>query len=406
LDRSELVHDDSNCFVWGGAKGMLSFAADLAGDSKFPGFPSLLAPAPSGNLLFDADADPELVDVCREILDIDFGQSHGAFVTGEGEVYAFGAGKNGELGTGEAYDSVQRTPVRMNFDGRAVSVKCGRKHTVILTEDGEVATCGWGGDWMTMGGLGTGETNVELEPVYLSGIEGKVVQIAVGDYHTMAVTEAGQLFVWGRGDDGRLGTGGTGGESEPIYLETFGGENMEVAMVSAGPNFSACVTKQGKLYTWGANGQRQLAVPIGMFLDQTNLEPIPTEIVIDPNESEEDMLVRDVSCGQKHMVVVTQSGRAYTWGDTPWTEPQLVRGDNDGFLAHTVAQAAAGNGYSLLVDVHGRVFSVGSGSSGCLGLGSKANIQSPLPIKIFAEEARALHVTAGYSFAGAIVRNV
>lgn len=61
-------------------------------------------------------------------------------------------------------------------------------------------------------------------------------QVAVGGTHTLALTDAGRLFVWGRGSFGRLGLGaGAKDHYLPVEVPLPGGcERWKVAAVAAG----------------------------------------------------------------------------------------------------------------------------------------------------------------------------
>ncbi|XP_026687988.1 probable E3 ubiquitin-protein ligase HERC4 isoform X1 [Diaphorina citri] len=64
----------------------------------------------------------------------------------EKRMYCWGQADNGELGLGTAYDqqSIIISPVAPDFPlSRAVKqVSCGRFHTLVITESGQVYSCG------------------------------------------------------------------------------------------------------------------------------------------------------------------------------------------------------------------------------------------------------------------------
>lgn len=58
------------------------------------------------------------------------------------------------------------------------------------------------------GQLGLGSNSNERQPRLLSALQNKQVKaIAAGEYHSVAVTEAGHVYSWGKGDEGQIGTG-------------------------------------------------------------------------------------------------------------------------------------------------------------------------------------------------------
>ena len=80
-------------------------------------------------------------------------------------------------------------------------------------------------------------------PKMIDAFYGKrVVDLAVGPLHCLAVTEEGELFTWGRNEHGQLGDTTPGmAQAEPILLPTL--DSKGLARVAAGP-----------AQVWGAMG--------------------------------------------------------------------------------------------------------------------------------------------------------
>ncbi len=74
-------------------------------------------------------------------------------------------------------------------------------------------------------------------------------QIAIGQRHSMALTEEGKVWVWGTGDDGRLGLGDEKDRPFPELMETL--VDFNVINIGAGGHHSACLADDGNLWTWG-----------------------------------------------------------------------------------------------------------------------------------------------------------
>ena len=56
------------------------------------------------------------------------------------------------------------------------------------------------------GQLGLGDTADQDEPTYVDALRGVgVKEIACGSGHTVVLSTDGEVYTWGRGDDGRLG---------------------------------------------------------------------------------------------------------------------------------------------------------------------------------------------------------
>ena len=76
-----------------------------------------------------------------------------------------------------------------------------------------------------------------------------VKQIACGSGHTVVLTGEGEVYTWGRGDDGRLGHGDNGWKYVPRLTHSLTGQ--VVTHVTCGSYHTAAVSSNGDLYTWG-----------------------------------------------------------------------------------------------------------------------------------------------------------
>jgi alpha-tubulin suppressor-like RCC1 family protein len=178
---------------------------------------------------------------------ISAGYAHTMFLTKTGEVYACGSGENGQLGTGD--NESRLTPVKITTfpvgTDPIKKISAGGRHTVFLTEKGEVYACGWGGygqlgtgdneNRLTpvkitfpvgtgglgeYGQLGTGDTQDRLTPVKITFPDGTdpIREISAGDEHTVFRTETGEVYAFGKGEDGQLGTGDTQIQTTPVKI--------------------------------------------------------------------------------------------------------------------------------------------------------------------------------------------
>ncbi|EFJ44442.1 hypothetical protein VOLCADRAFT_64836 [Volvox carteri f. nagariensis] len=153
------------------------------------------------------------------------------------------------------------------------------------------------------GQLGRGGTK---EPGPVEGpLRGKfVVQVVTGRYHTMAVTEDGELYSWGLNDWGQLGRPAVGATSDPGLVSLPGG--VRVVGAAAGRYVSMAVDDSGRLYTWGHDGCSN-----GGKLPERN-EAYKPKLV--SGELAAKRVVEAVAAGREHAVVSTADGKVFTWG--------------------------------------------------------------------------------------------
>lgn len=161
-------------------------------------------------------------------------------------VFTWGRGEDGQLGLGDTSDQDEPTYVDALRGVGIRQIACGSGHTVVLTTDGEVFTWGRGDD----GRLGHGDNGWKYVPRIIQSLTGHVVvQVTCGSYHTAAVTSNGDLYTWGGGMYGKLGHGNEAGCSTPKRVE--GLRNISVSKIACGSRHTAVVTSLGQFYTWG-----------------------------------------------------------------------------------------------------------------------------------------------------------
>ncbi|XP_032886766.1 probable E3 ubiquitin-protein ligase HERC4 [Amblyraja radiata] len=157
------------------------------------------------------------------------GGSHTIVMSLSGTVFGWGANHRGQLGLNDVKARYHPTCVKLLECKKVVQVSCGAHHTAVLNKDGLVYTFGAG----TYGQLGHNSDRDELKPRLLEGLDGiKVSQIACGSSHTMVFSSASrQLYSFGSGENGQLGTGQTIGHFVPclVTFSTDGTHNLQPA---------------------------------------------------------------------------------------------------------------------------------------------------------------------------------
>jgi alpha-tubulin suppressor-like RCC1 family protein len=213
------------------------------------------------------------------------GYIHSGVVTSDGLVWTWGCGARARLGLNDERDQVAPRQIMGPFGGSgAVMMSAGGAHTMLVMSDGALWGCGYGG----YGQLGLGDCANRQVPARVGTGEAfgqsKVLTVACGIAHTMAVTEDGGLWSWGRGYRGRLGHHEDDGGDRlvPTRLEAHHFKGAKVVTASCGHNHSAAVTEDGALFTWGQGAPYPGAlVPAG--LGHNNLEDklVPTLVSAD-----------------------------------------------------------------------------------------------------------------------------
>ena len=163
------------------------------------------------------------------------------------------AGDN-HIGAGELPALIRNKP--MKFEAIAMS----KLHTAILTDDPEsnLFVCGFGPG----GRLGAGDesTRFNFVCVQSGGLAGKkVASVALGQDHTLAITEQGGVFSWGSNKYGQLGYNlpRTNSRSDvPMQLaprQIFNPFKKEATQGVAASSIHSVVFTSSDLYTFGKN---------------------------------------------------------------------------------------------------------------------------------------------------------
>lgn len=254
-----------------------------------------------------------------------------------------------------------------------VTVSGGNHFTLFL--DRETNTVYAAGE-NVLGQLGQGVTGFDVPvPVAVSLPEGfseTIVSVAAGQIHGSFLTESGDLYVWGFGNNGRLGLGD---EDNRLVATKITGELDEKTVVVAdhGNGASYAITSDGALYAGGQNSSGQL----GLGDEEDRL--VPTRV-----EALAGKTVVAMSSGTSHAVALTSDGEVWAWGsnvDGQVGDPSAVDEDGDpireiltptrveGLPAHIVAVTAeTQTTYAVTAD--GRVFGWGENSFGQLLVGT------------------------------------
>eukprot|EP01129_Flabellula_baltica_P009605 TRINITY_DN3949_c0_g1_i1.p1 TRINITY_DN3949_c0_g1~~TRINITY_DN3949_c0_g1_i1.p1 ORF type:complete len:747 (+),score=161.89 TRINITY_DN3949_c0_g1_i1:30-2243(+) len=223
------------------------------------------------------------------------GDSHTLALSDLGKVYSFGKGDYGQLGNDKYKDRLNPKGISA-FDGlEIVDIECGYHHSAVISESGSLYMFGRNDH----GELGTGDTQISGHPTLVLALhKNPVRKISCGAYHNAAITDEG-FYVWGSGENGRLGIGKTGNKLSPTLIRL----DSNVIDISCGYNHTVALTSSGEIYTWGANEHGQLGFPIE-----------GCKQLHKPKKLGFTGIVEQIFAGHCYTVVVTDDGNLYTWG--------------------------------------------------------------------------------------------
>ena len=369
---------------------------------------------------------------------ISAGAYHTCAVSNAGNAYCWGSDGNGRLGDGGTTE--KSVPQRVHkgeaasgdFDtdwlANVKSISAGGYHTCAVSNAGNAYCWGEGGN----GRLGDGGTTEKLVPQRVHKGEAasgdfdtdwlaNVKSISAGDYHTCAVSNAGNAYCWGYALYGQLGDGQAETKSVPQRVHKGEAASSDfdtdwlanVKSISAGAGYESgkshtcAVSYAGNAYCWGESEDGRLGD--GQIADDKSVPQRvhKGEAVSGDYDSTETWLanVKSISAGSYHTCAVSNAGNTYCWGDALYgqlgdgqkvdkSDPQRVHqgeavsGDYDGTHLANIKIINAGNGYTCAVSNAGNPYCWGAADNGRLGNGQTSGDYTT-PVRALKGEAAA-----------------
>ena len=324
------------------------------------------------------------------IKDIEAGEFYTLFLTDDGKVYSCGANA-GQLGLGDSIMRNVPTLVSTNIGTLTISaIACGTNHSLFLTNDGKVYSCGNGDDKL---GLNVNSTTSKRVPTLISTNIGTLTIIAIKCEfnHSLFLTNEGKVYSCGYNPDGRLGLGSTSSPGVPTLISTNIG-SLKISAIACGSNHSIFLTNDGKVYSCGSNSDGRL----GLGDNTTRLVPTLISTVIDT------LTIIAIACRERTTLFLTNDGKVYSCGSN--YSGQLGLGDTTNRNVPTlinslppISYIVCGDAHSLFITNDRRVYSCGSNSSGQLGFGNSGiNTNVLIPTLSFRFGTYMINKAAGY----------
>ncbi|KAH8388594.1 hypothetical protein KR093_010891 [Drosophila rubida] len=196
------------------------------------------------------------------------------------------------------------------------ALKCGRQHTLILTNNGLYAM---GNNSLCQLGIGQ-HMQMALQPMLVSGLDGmNITMLEAGQYHNAAVVD-GKLYMWGWGIYGQLGNGSCENIATPTLVSFF--KYKKVLQISLGHAhslvlcqkirniYSEANTGENELFVFGSNHFGQLGT--GSTEQAETKTSLPLRLILGNNCS-----LRLIHTKFFTNLAVDEEERMYTWGSSP-----------------------------------------------------------------------------------------
>ncbi|XP_073006972.1 ultraviolet-B receptor UVR8 isoform X1 [Typha latifolia] len=244
----------------------------------------------------------------------------------------------------------------------------------------------------------------------------KIVSVAAGEAHTLALTGDGRVFSWGRGTFGRLGTEKEEDELLPVPIALGerkngqGGRPPKFVGIAAGAYHSLALDDDGSVWSWGYNIYGQLGYGEENSLIPSTVEQLQElgypDSLADGSSIDGGQVVLKicaVKAGGMMSFAIDNLGALWMWGNCPQQTDtgefclsgSLVPLPVWDFHGHTVVKVACGNEHVVAAVSAGETYIAGNlvcyawgnNSHGQLGLGDKENRSRPAVIPVFNEDS-------------------
>lgn len=287
------------------------------------------------------------------------GNGQGAYLENN-ILYMWGDGANGVLGNGAI--TAQSSPI---FIGEYTYVATGGQHTVAVDSLRNLYAWGLG----TSGQLGDNTIISKSTPTQvLSAIQFSAAEC--GNTHTVALDTIGQLWGWGTGTTFENGLGGA---NASVPSQVLGFRARTYSQIGAGGAFSMALTNGGELYVWGLNTSGQLG--------NNTITNVSSPTVIMAGTSFQQISPGDTfwvaldGLGRAWANGVGTSGQLGDNSITSKSTPVQVAGNR------TFSKISAGAGYAAAIQASdGIAYCWGLGTSGQLGDGTILSKSSPVAV--------------------------
>lgn len=312
-------------------------------------------------------------------------------VTEDGSLYLWGKAYGGEF-TVDTADELKALKEATGSEGSVASqsrgdvmIYLGSSHPVkvmdsavdfaanaltcaAIDEEGNLYTWGANDDSR----LGRESTDVSGSGMPYSA-EPKVIlehvqEVSISAYHEAAVTESGELYMWGSNEDGQIG-------SQAVYGEIVTSPQKvaeDVESVFCGNGFTAMVKTDGGLYTWGDASDGRLGNGSTSGQSSSPVRILENVVQIDGNS--------------RGGLAVTEGGDLYIWGQV--STYLIPEEDIEAYAApqkilEGVASASMGGEHLLALGTNGSVYAWGWNAYGQLKDGTTDAMEEPSEISVF-----------------------
>lgn len=220
--------------------------------------------------------------------------------------------------------------------------------------------------------------------------------IACGEYFSLALDHAGQVWCWGFGHYGQIGNGSSATHQTAPALAGYG-ILSDVRSIAAGKNFGMALDGDGQVWTWGDNDYYKLGRGADSEPDKENIPGRVNSVLSG---------CKAIAAGYNHGLALDSQGRVWSWGKNEGGAlgiSGIAERSKPGLASGTlpmVKDIAAGYDFSMALAEDGSIWAWGANGRGQLGDGT--NTPRPFPAQASSVLSGITAISAGYQHAMAL----
>lgn len=244
-------------------------------------------------------------------------------------------------------------------------------------ETGQVYAIGDNHDYQL--GLGFSSEDPIITPCLVESLkDDKIVDITTGSGYSLALSETGLVYEWGRRHGDLI-----------IQYPTIMDHVYNIKKIDMGLSTVLAVRDDGTFYLWGDNSQGQY----GFNFQKVDFLP-PVQVGLIGEE-----VIEGRACGV-HFVLLTKSGKLFSWGFGYSGRIGIGSESNISYPQHLnnlktkIKHISCTGGHSLALSMDHKVYSWGFGEGGRIGNGISDDMYIPSPIKHF-ENKKVVDIDTG-----------
>ena len=216
-----------------------------------------------GELKHTFDNSPQQIESLKDIDFVACGCDYAIYKSINNNIFIHGSNGSGQLGNGNTF--YQNIPnICYGWPNNIVDIKCGQRHTLVLTSNQEVYSCGNNVNGQL--GFNTAQSayvTVLTKIHYLS----EIIRIECGNDRSVCIDVYDNLYVFGNNFYGQLGFGDTMMRSTPVKHPLL----SNIIDVSSRGNHVFVKTSNNEIFAFGDNEFSQLGIETK---DKYQLTPI------------------------------------------------------------------------------------------------------------------------------------